>query len=803
MIELNVRFSSPSRVRVGFKGTNTAEFDFRSESLPTAEDLQELGWYLEKYLVYYSSEPDDSRAKRLEENLENWGRSLFDALRNNETARRSFDKFLEAKDPERQITIFANDPAILSLPWELLRDREFFLFETPRITIRRCLYDVADGREIFEVEPQPKLRMLFVTSRPDGAGFIDPRTDALPVLNAIEQVAGDRIEVEFLRPATYDNLKARLESRGEHRGKLPIHILHFDGHGSFRRQKNAKDADQDLPKGELAQMRGRNDEQENMGYLLFEKADGTIDPRSAKEMSAMLHTKKIPLVVLSACQSAMAAGEDPLSCVAARLTSGGLPAVIAMTYSVLVVTTQKLFESFYRNLAYGERVGEALENARQDLYDHPERLERQRGQNRVIMRLQDWFLPALYQVGNDGALFQVGDPSQPSLESEEKKDSNLRKVQETKFWGRSRELWAIERAFVRGTRRITISVFGGMGKTYLAEEAGRWLLRTGMFARVCFISFADFQGVDPVSYAVSMLATVLDTNLIDGAAATRALREKAVLVILDNLETLRSPLPPLVKRRKRGRKNLLLERENKIRSKSPLSKRVRRDQVLLDLAKVWSEAGNSRVLLTTRAADLQHPDYPNQGSLKHIPLPLRGLSEGDALDYFQSLIKLPPEPQFGLPPREGLLELFGLLDYHPLSLGLLAGQLKQRRALEVHQKLAQLVADTPNNPLLASLNLSVSRLDPQAQEWIKRLGVFQGGAFEDDLIAITEIAETEWNELRTQLEATGLIQAESLSHVGGGCAFSQVSSDPCPCDVVTADGTRTTANPQPPSPTLL
>jgi tetratricopeptide (TPR) repeat protein len=763
MIELNVRFTSPSRVSVGFKGTNTAEFDFRSESLPTAEDLQELGWYLEKYLVYYSSEPDDSRAKRLEENLEKWGRSLFDALRNNETARRSFDKFLEVQDPERQITIFANDPAILSLPWELLRESEFFLFETPRITIRRCLYDVADGREIFEVEPQPKLRMLFVTSRPEGSGFIDPRADALPVLNAIAQIAGDRIEVEFLRPATYDNLKARLESRGEHRGKLPIHILHFDGHGSFRRQKTAKDADRDLPKGELAQMRGRNDEQENMGYLLFEKADGTTDPRSAKEISAMLHTKKISLVVLSACQSAMAAGEDPLSCVAARLTSGGLPAVIAMTYSVLVVTTQKLFESFYRNLAYGERVGEALENARQDLYDHPERLERQRGQNRVIMRLQDWFLPALYQVGNDGALFNPDLLSPSTSGRGARGEGNLREVQEAGFWGRSRELWAIERAYVRGTRRVTISGFGGMGKTYLAEETGRWLLRTGMFARVCFISFADFQGVDPVSYAVSVLATVLDTNLIDGAAATRALREQAVLVILDNLETLQAPLF----KGKNSEQDLLdLGSEQ-----APLFKGGRGDQALLDIAKVWSEAGNSRVLLTTRAADLQHPDYPNQGSLKHIPLPLRGLSENDALDYFQSLVKLPPEPQFGLPPREGLLELFKLLDYHPLSLGLLAGQLKQRRSLEVHRELAQLVANTPNNPLLASLNLSVSRLDPEEQEWIKRLGVFQGGALEGNLLEVSEIAATEWNELRTQLEATGLIRAESLSHLGVGVPF--------------------------------
>ncbi|MCX5935417.1 MAG: hypothetical protein NTU99_11690, partial [Pseudanabaena sp. LacPavin_0818_WC45_MAG_42_6] len=140
-------------------------------------------------------------------------------------------------------------------------------------------------------------------------------------------------------------------------------------------------------------------------------------------------------------------------------------------------------------------------------------------------------------------------------------------------------------------------------------------------------------------YAVSVLATVLDTNLIDGAAVTRALREQAVLVILDNLDTLRSPLTPLEK----GGKE-----ENS--DQAPLSKGGRGDQALLDIAKAWSEAGNSRVLLTTRAADLQHPDYPNQGSLKHISLPpLQGLSKEDALDYFQRLIKLPPEPQFGLP----------------------------------------------------------------------------------------------------------------------------------------------------------
>ena len=70
---------------------------------------------------------------------------------------------------------------------------------------------------------------------------------------------------------------------------------------------------------------------------------------------------------------------------------------------------------------------------------------------------------------------------------------NLPTLQEAGFFGRSRELWLIERAFVGNTRRLTISGFGGQGKTYLAVEAGLWLQRTGMFKRVCFVDYAAFQ----------------------------------------------------------------------------------------------------------------------------------------------------------------------------------------------------------------------------------------------------------------------------------------------------------------------
>jgi tetratricopeptide (TPR) repeat protein len=173
---------------------------------------------------------------------------------------------------------------------------------------------------------------------------------------------------------------------------------------------------------------------------------------------------------------------------------------------------------------------------------------------------------------------------------------------------------------------------------------------------------------------------------------------------------------------------------------------------------------------------LHHPDYPNypiaiRRRSRHVSLQLEGLQPDDAVNYFQSLLKLPPAPRLDLPFRNDLLALFELVQRLPLAIGLLAAQLKERQVLDVRKELEELMVQSPDNPLFASLNLSVNQLDPKAQEWIKRLGVFQGGVFEDDLITITEIAETKWNELRTQLEATGLIKAESLRHLGVGVPF--------------------------------
>ena len=115
-----------------------------------------------------------------------------------------------------------------------------------------------------------------------------------------------------------------------------------------------------------------------------------------------------------------------------------------------------------------------------------------------------------------------------------------------------------------------------------------------------------------------------------------------------------------------------------------------------------------------------------------------------------------------LPAREALAELFRRVDFHPLSIGLLAQQLRTRRIAELGERLEALLG-SEGNPLLASLALSLDRLAPEVRAHLPGLGVFQGGAFESDLVAVTGLDEASWQELRRGLEQAGLVRIETVA----------------------------------------
>ena len=267
------------------------------------------------------------------------------------------------------------------------------------------------------------------------------------------------------------------------------------------------------------------------------------------------------------------------------------------------------------------------------------------------------------------------------------------------------------------------------------------------------MDYSRVQAVDAVGVAVSNTGSVLGQSLIDANAARAALKQTPTLVVLDNLEAVAA---------------------ESLRE-------------LLDAAKGWSEAVPSRVLLTTRMPDFGHPDYRVEGTHIHRRIVLGGLGSkrapDDALEWFAELSKLPPAPTVPAPKREALIELFDKVRFHPLSIRVLGAQLKTRRPAELGGRLEQLLAGSASGSpaaasteatlpeLVASLKLSLDRLDDAARLVLPRLGVFQGGALEDDLLAITDLGDAEgggakvWPDLRRQLEAAALIEAETVPGV--------------------------------------
>jgi tetratricopeptide (TPR) repeat protein len=190
---------------------------------------------------------------------------------------------------------------------------------------------------------------------------------------------------------------------------------------------------------------------------------------------------------------------------------------------------------------------------------------------------------------------------------------------------------------------------------------------------------------------------------------------------------------------------------------------------LLDAAALWSEAGQSRVLLTSRQPDFHHPAYPLAGSYAHQALALQGLREDDAVDWFDELRRLPPKSRLKRPRRDVLIRLFKQVDFHPLSISLLAQQLKERGPADVGERLEALLALQPLNredrSLLASLELSIERLPEHCLPLLNRLGVFAGGGLEAIVEDVTGLEEADWQELRSHLLRAGLMQDERVAVV--------------------------------------
>src|SRR5580658_533935 len=342
--------------------TISSPYEFPVEGQPNSDLMRELRWYLEHFLDY-PFDPEIGHAERVLDALQAWGKQAFNTLFD----RRDAGGWLADSEI---LQVRSDDPYILSWPWEALFDpqRNYVAHERQ---IERRLNHLPDP------PPRPKLpkdrvNILLVVARPY-KGDVRYRSIARPLVELID-TRNLPAHGDVLRPPTFDQLRDHLRA---HPGYY--HALHFDGHGAY---------------GNGVGEYSRHMLQGPQGSLIFEDANGEPDPKSARDLSALLYEYAVPAVVLNACQSAMmdTKAGDAFASVATALLQSGMRSVVAMSYSLYVSGAQVFLPAFYRRLFEVGSVAEAVRAGRQEMLAHKDRVCA-----RGRYPLEDWLLPVLYQ----------------------------------------------------------------------------------------------------------------------------------------------------------------------------------------------------------------------------------------------------------------------------------------------------------------------------------------------------------------------------------------------------------------------
>ncbi|MGE3541105.1 MAG: tetratricopeptide repeat protein [Candidatus Tectimicrobiota bacterium] len=748
MAELRLVFhptDTAMSVRVDLSGTDggslsgAAPQPFAFQLTPA--EYADLRWYLEEYLDLPIG-GSVLRARRIEGALSDWGRGLYRAVFDHGEHRDLMRDFLRAVPP-RLLTIASSHGDILRLPWELLADERGALTRRD-VTIRRQLETV---RQPLPYTVHTPLRLLLVVSRPDNAGFIDPRHSSRALLEALTSL-DDHVRVEFCRPPTLARLEEMLaEADGAY------DIVHFDGHGTYDRLLG-------------------------LGLLLFEtlqrpgQARVAADPVRADRLGHLLARYTIPLVILEACRSSEV-HDVALRAVAPRLLEAGVGSVIAMSYAVHVEAAKVFLARFYRELARGRSIGQAMEGGRAALLAQPQRWLEYGPHGRTI-QLEDWFLPQLYQRGQDlplvgpaapaaspGSATALSGPARPHFPTGQDTGAFPR-APLYQFHGRARELYALERAFATD-RAVLLHAMGGMGKTALAREAGAWLTRTGLFADgACFVSCEQPVTAERLA---QVLGSYLEGHAFEArpqgeqlARARQLFQERQVLMVWDNfesvLETFEATAP--------GSQAAPEGAASAGVALPALGYNAEERARLVALYRDWTEdpTGRGRLLITCR---------PREAGLPGVRrMELAGLARPDSLYLLAQVLRQHDtaldEARFDAEALKALLDTLG---DHPLSLELVGPHLKQLTPAQIverfHTLLAQCSGDAEverNRSLLASLRFSTSRLSAQAQAALPWLGLFQGGVFEHILLEVSQMDAAVWEGVRAELEATALVRVE-------------------------------------------
>jgi hypothetical protein len=430
-------------------------------------------WYLEQYL---GNEPySTTKARSAAALTDKYGQSLLDQLQLADLI----------SDNEQNLNIEVEDVSVSNsghnsvhqLSWEFLEDEK--LSKAPlAVCVQRS--SGIPGQPLLAREKisswsragksRQQINILLVTAR-DLAVNARANTDINPTIVS-DLLAGVKsrlrsakaaidLNLEVVRPGTWEALKQHLEKSHRIHGRGYFHMIHFDVHGKVKEQRSL-----------------------NIGLLYFcDPAIGSTGkkPVLASKVAREVGKQGIPIVILNACESARAnAGED--ANIANNFAKAGVNNVLAMSYQASESVTNVFLQSFYMDfLVEGRSFTDSAMLARRTLRLQP--LRQARFQRRSP--LCDWFIPVVYTSSPDLALVRP-EVAQASVAS----DESPSQIEEHAPRGREFDLLRLEKNLIPN-EILYLSGPPGIGKTTLLRYVASSWKNTSFVDAVVFLDFTS------------------------------------------------------------------------------------------------------------------------------------------------------------------------------------------------------------------------------------------------------------------------------------------------------------------------
>ncbi|AFZ23169.1 Tfp pilus assembly protein PilF [Cylindrospermum stagnale PCC 7417] len=697
----------------------------------TSQEEKQLEWYFEDWVTFPFS--DISIAERAAASVKTYGERLFEQVFKKDFNAYGQYQQLRGNLSQVQIEIVGKTPEFQALHWEALHDPDLTRpLAVDCVMVRKSSKPAPVSAN---VQPSALINLLIVVARPDEEKDVGYRTISRPMMEVIEN-GQLRVNVELLRPGTYEALSRHLEEKGAGF----YHVIHLDMHGalmSYEEVQEPRQANRYFYKGRY----GRDDLQKFDGvkaFVCFEgETQGKVDLVEASELAGLLTGKGIPVCILNACQSgkqvkpnppapfpSREGGEEELpsprrggvggevreTSLGSRLMTAGMQMVVAMGYSVTVSAAKLMMEQLYKHLFDHKPISEAIRLGRRELFNDK---ERKASYNKFI-NLEDWLLPVVYS--NQAVQFNL---RTFTPEEEEKYwetfGSQYRfPLPEYGFVGRDLEILKIEKALLRHNI-LLLQGMGGTGKTTLLSYLREWWQRTN------FVKNIFYFGYDLKAWTLTQILFDIGTQVYSrfeqasfqamsqGAQVQKLvakLRAESYALILDNLESVTGQQLAI--------QNTLPEEE--------------RNQIRDFIGRLVG--GKTRVVLGSRSRE----EWLQATTFKYNIYELQGLDREARSELAEKILErnLPAHKINAIRQDADFIKLMDLLAGYPLAMEVVLGNLQRQSPQQILQGLQgadvnlDVVSEDKTKSILKCVEYSHSNLSEEAQNFLLCLAPFSG-----------------------------------------------------------------------------